>query len=120
MLRFTRTDWRILAFVAILASLLVIVCTLALGAQLAHASTPASTPSVPAQARTCPAPTEDSPGWDWTRCGNHRRGVVTVNGTPLVVGPCRFRRLMQDLQLDYRPTDVLKGDRWAYLHGCER
>jgi len=38
---------------------------------------------------------EDDPCWNWVSMGNHSRGVVTINGTPLVVGPCRFQRLVR-------------------------
>lgn len=112
MLRFTRTDWRILATVAIVASLLIIGCTLALGAQLARADVHASTPSAPAHAiPACGA--EDDPSWVWFRCGNRMRGVVTMWGTPAVVTCGTFRYLVRIGDIDTRSTPKLRGDAWC-------
>jgi hypothetical protein len=47
--------------------------------------------------------------------GNHRRGAVTVRGTRLVVGPCRFQRLT--LAGTLRP-DPMKGDTLAMRLRC--
>lgn len=71
---------------------------------------------------------EDSACWVWSRMGNRKRGVVTVWGTPLVVGPCRFARLFHTGHLRYGITldgtyypllDQMRGDVWARMHGCD-
>jgi hypothetical protein len=74
-------------------------------------------PNADASAPRCQ---EDAPCWHWPTMGNHKRGIVTMNGTPLVVGPCRFARMMRAGNIDYQPTDYLRGDRWAMRHGCGR
>lgn len=75
-------------------------------------------------ARTC---FEDEPCWNWATMGNHKRGVVTTDGTPLVVGPCRFARMWERGRLRYSVRfngrtyvllERLKGDGWARRHGC--
>lgn len=63
---------------------------------------------------------EDMPCWNWASMGDHRRGVVTMFGTPLVVSPCKFQRLMKMRVIDYRPDDVLKGDKLAMRVRCPR
>lgn len=105
-------------------------------AGLASAMLPHATPALSAtgaSAVSCPATAEDDPAWDWTRCGNHKRGVVTVHGTPLVVGPCRFQYLFRTGHLAYvlRWTDErgtrhvdhlltrMRGDRRALRGDCD-
>jgi hypothetical protein len=57
----------------------------------------------------CPA--EDDPGWNWRLCGNHRRGVVTMWGTPKVVSCGELRWLVKHGDLDPH-TLWLRGD-WS-------
>jgi hypothetical protein len=45
---------------------------------------------------------EDSPGWNWARCGNGKRGVVTMWGTPKVVSCGDFHWLATHGDLDPR------------------
>jgi hypothetical protein len=59
--------------------------------------------------------TEDDPAWVWSRCGDHRRGVVTMWGTVKVVSCGDFHWLARHHDLDHRSTPVLRGD-W----GCGR
>ncbi len=61
---------------------------------------------------------EDAPCWNWATMGSHSRGVVTHYGTPLVVSPCRFQRLTNAGMLDYRPSDVMRGDFLAMRLNC--
>jgi hypothetical protein len=61
---------------------------------------------------------EDNPCWNWAKMGNHRRGVVLLDGTPMVVLPCGFNRLWAigaiRHRLDgYKMNDRLRGDRFA-------
>lgn len=58
-------------------------------------------------ARSCPA--EDDPSWNWVRCGNGRRGIVTMWGTPKVVSCGEFRWLARHGDLDPR-TPWIVGD----------
>ena len=88
------------------ALMLMATCTLALGANLAHAATPSA---------KC---AEDDVCWNWATMGNQRRGIVTMHGTPMVVGPCRFQRLMRAGVVDYRTSDVMRGDRTAMRKRC--
>lgn len=82
---------------------------IAAGAALsaALATTTAAHAAVPA-AQRCGA--EDAPGWDWSRCGNHRRGVVTMWGTPKIVTCGDLRWLVRHGDLDRRSTPRLPGD----------
>lgn len=52
---------------------------------------------------------EDDPCWTWTKDGNGLRGVVTLHGNSLVVGPCRFARLYRTHRIAYR---VRVDGRW--------
>lgn len=70
---------------------------------------------------------EDQHCWNWATMGNHKRGVVTLHGTLLVVGPCRFRRLHAEGEVvyttvmdgkTYPQNQRLRGDAWALAHGC--
>lgn len=61
---------------------------------------------------------EDSPHWNWATMGNRSRGIVTRNGTPLVVSPCRFKKLMNSGMIDYRTRDYMRGDRTAMATRC--
>lgn len=68
---------------------------------------------------------EDEPCWRWPTMGNHRRGVVTMNGTPLVVTVRRFCRLYLHGNLDRypfnpdsRPGDGFVPGDWVALHRC--
>lgn len=65
---------------------------------------------------------EDDPCWNWVTMGNRKRGVVTLWGTPKVVGPCEFRALWMAGSLryhvtvdgtTYRTLDRMKGDSFA-------
>lgn len=62
---------------------------------------------------------EDDPCWNWAKMGNHRRGVILLDGTPKVVGPCGFNRLWAHGAIRYRlstNTNLLtrlKGDKFA-------
>ena len=47
---------------------------------------------------------EDDRCWSWPTDGNRRRGVVTVDGTPMVVSMCRFAALYRAHELRYRIT----------------
>lgn len=60
---------------------------------------------------------EDQPCWNWATMGNHHRGIVTMHGTPLVVSPCQFQRLMRARNVDYRGQDM-KGDKLAMRIHC--
>lgn len=51
---------------------------------------------------------EDAPCWNWRSMGNHRRGVFTVGGRRLVVGPRRFDAIRA--HVDWSRTPVLRGD----------
>lgn len=53
---------------------------------------------------------EDGAGWNWRRCGDHQRGVVTIGGRRLVVGPIRFDRLNRAFRIDWTRTLRLYGD----------
>ena len=57
-------------------------------------------------AKTC---TEDMPCWNWTTMGDHRRGVVTMWGTPKVVSCGDLRWLIRHGDLDPH-TPRLRGD----------
>lgn len=61
---------------------------------------------------------EDAPCWNWASMGDHHRGIVSMHGTPLVVSPCRFKKLMQSGMLDYRFSDVMRGDATAMRLDC--
>lgn len=51
---------------------------------------------------------EDAPCWNWATMGNHRRGVRTVGGRRLVVGPHRFVAIRA--HIDWSRTPALRGD----------
>lgn len=77
-----------------------------------------STPSdAPHAGTTC---VEDASCWTWSRMGNRMRGIVSLRGTRVVVGTCRFQRMMmrrthaQRVIMGYG----MKGDAWAMRHGC--
>ena len=61
---------------------------------------------------------EDDPCWDWSVNGNGYRGMVTRHGRPLVVNACRFARLWRAGNVDYPPSQHMRGDRNAVLNGC--
>jgi hypothetical protein len=66
---------------------------------------------------------EDEPCWRWPLMGNGMRGLVSLHGTPLTVGPCRYRRMYaraKRLHMAYLLGPALPGDSWARRHGCER
>jgi hypothetical protein len=111
------------AFVLFLV-LSVWVTVLAMGMASAHATptlrlAPASMP-----AYHCGA--EDDLSWSWSRCGNHRRGIVTNWGNPRVVGICGFARLVRSHRVfGYgRGLQHLSGDRHALrvarARACDR
>lgn len=63
-------------------------------------------------AATSVAGRTDSPaGWA-------RRAIVTMNGAPLIVGPCRFQRLMNSGMVNYRTCDIMRGDTAAMHARC--
>lgn len=67
----------------------------------------AAPPAAPARG-ACPE--EDDPGWNWVRCGNGARGVVTMWGTPKVVSCGDMRWLVRHHDLDERLTPWIVGD----------
>jgi hypothetical protein len=67
----------------------------------------ASAPARASAPRACPE--EDSPAWNWVRCGNGYRGVVTMWGTEKVVSCGEFRWLARHADLDPR-TPWIVGD----------
>lgn len=77
----------------------------------------AGAPAAPAVA-TRVACQEDMPCWNWANMGDHHRGIVSMHGTALVVGPCRFKKLMQSGMLDYRYSDIMRGDALAMRLSC--
>ena len=89
-------------------------------------ATPAHARSASASALSCGA--EDGPTWNWARCGNHKRGVVTLYGNVRTVGPCQFARLWRAGHLRYSVRvqgrtyrhllPRLRGDGFARKHGC--
>jgi hypothetical protein len=57
---------------------------------------------------------EDGAAWQWSRCGNRTRGITTVGGRRLTVGPLRFCRLDRDGRIAWgTDTFALPGDRHA-------
>lgn len=105
---------RFLIALAITALVLLVVSVCALRAELATASERAQ----------C---SEDDPCWVWSKMGNRKRGIVTLHGTPMVVGPCKFSRLWRsgDIRhvvtvdgVRYATLEKLRGDFWAIEHGC--
>jgi hypothetical protein len=94
--------------------ILLIVVSLALLVSEAAAEPPAT----PAKSSVCPAPAEDHPKWDWTLCGNGKRGVWVKRGTPKVgaIHPDGKRRhrvvnVRQYCRAELAPrTEALTGD----------
>lgn len=41
-----------------------------------------------------------------------------MHGTPLIVGPCRFKRLMNSGMVNYRTRDIMRGDVAAMRARC--
>ena len=78
--------------------------------------TPSTSTAAP---QTC---AEDQACWDWTQMGDGQRGVVTVEGTAMVVGTCQFQKLWYDKRIRYSGRGPriarLKGDAWARRYGC--
>ena len=95
----------------ILASLTVVV-------SLAAAPSPADAAPATSGAIQSPVCHEDERCWNWATMGSRSRGIVTKNGTPLVVSPCRFKHLMNSGMIDYRTSDVMRGDRTAMTRKC--
>ena len=62
---------------------------------------------------------EDMPCFQWPTMGNFRRGIVTVGGRRLVVGPCRFQRIALAERIDWRRSGNLPGDSLAIFAGCK-
>lgn len=82
--------------------------------------------AIPAQAESagtsCKAAAEDSGNWNWAKCGNRQRGVILLDGSTRVVGPCGFNRLWSAgaIRYDRGAGDFydglmkpLRGDRFA-------
>lgn len=89
------------------------VAVLAAGAGLLGGSTDAAAKRGPCL--------EDQACWTWPTMGNRRRGVYVKGRTAIViVGPCRFQRLVRAHRIDWEGTEVIRGDWWATRHGCER
>lgn len=61
----------------------------------------------PATSSTCQ---EDQPCWNWRTMGNHKRGIVTLAGRRLSVGPARFDAINAGFRIDWQRTPRLKGD----------
>lgn len=64
---------------------------------------------------------EDDPCWSWSTMGNRTRGITSLNGTPLVVGPCRYARMWRRahaLHMARLLGPALRGDAWARRYGC--
>lgn len=59
---------------------------------------------------------EDAPCWTWSTMGNHRRGIVTIDGRRLIVNRYTFRTLDAIGVVDWRRTRHLRGD-WTARHG---
>jgi len=106
-----------------------ILATLALIAALATPTAAHAADATPTTRTVKGTPNEDEPGYMWSTMGNRKRGVVTMHGTPMVVGPCKFARMMSAGTLrytvrvngrTYRTLSELPGDAWALAHGCER
>lgn len=96
-----------------LVGLVLVACAMAL-ALAPHAS---------ASAAPGAACAEDDPCWTWPQMGNRKRGVVSLHGTPLVVGSCRYARMYaraKALGMARLLGPALRGDAWARAHGCER
>lgn len=68
-----------------------------------------------ARPRAC---TDDMACWTWPIMGNYSRGIITVGGRYLVVGPCRFQRVALAERIDWRLTPNLRGDALATFAGC--
>ena len=56
--------------------------------------------------------------WQWPIMGNYKRGIVTVAGRRLVVGPCRYQRIRLAERIDHKRTRQLPGDSLAAFAGC--
>lgn len=56
--------------------------------------------------------------WQWPIMGNYKRGIVTVGGRHLVVGPCRYQRIRLAERIDHKRTRQLLGDSLAAFAGC--
>lgn len=62
---------------------------------------------------------EDMQCWQWPIMGNYKRGIVTVGGRHLVVGPCRYQRIRLAERIDHSRTRHLPGDSLAAFAGCK-
>ncbi len=78
-----------------------------LAAAAIAASVGGAAPATAAPRATC---MEDAPCWNWATMGDHRRGVGG-----LVVGPCRFQRLVRSGAIQPAP---MKGDKLAMRLNC--
>lgn len=68
--------------------------------------------AAPAHASVAHKCHEDQACFNWVTMGNHMRGVWTTGGRHLVVGPCRFQRLIRSGH--YAPMNrYLSGDETA-------
>lgn len=68
-------------------------------------------PSAAAAPARAGCPQEDDPAWNWVRCGNGIRGVVTMWGTPKFVTCGDLRWLVKHGDLDPH-TPWVRGD-WS-------
>lgn len=117
----TRTHYMRLPFLfSALIAALILLC----GQYATAAPIPALTITSAHAATMC---AEDAPCWTWSTMGNRKRGVVTMHGTPLTVGPCRFARLVRthvvrfNVRVDghtYRVNDRMRGDALAMKAIC--
>jgi hypothetical protein len=94
--------------------LIVILCTLVLAMDAYGAPTPQDSPTKGSTAAAqC---MEDEPCWKWSRMGNRKRGVV-LDGRLVIVGRCRFARLVFNDRLKFgngeTETTQLPGDGYA-------
>lgn len=92
-----------------------IVAILALFAATATAEPPAT----PAKSSVCPS-AEDSPKWNWAKCGNGKRGIITRG--PYVfwkaVSVCEFQHYVRNDWIDWKRSGHMRGDRLAKRTRC--
>jgi hypothetical protein len=53
---------------------------------------------------------EDQKCFQWRTMGNHKRGVTTIDGRRIVVGPFTFDALNRMLLIDWTATRYLRSD----------
>ena len=114
-------------YVIAAATLAAVILAAAAYTATASASVPQATPEgagnyVQGRAASPLACAEDMPCWNWATMGNHRRGIVTVWGTPKIVGPrayCReYRHTPRRMRRYFIRTNRLRGDFWVLHTVC--